>query len=87
MNQRKERKTLQGEVISNKMAKTAVVKVTRKMRHPRYQKLVESRKKYYAHVETGSCKVGDLVTIVETRPISKLKRWRVVEKTANEEKR
>ncbi len=81
MNQRNQRKTLKGEIISTKMTKTAVVKVVRKMRHPRYQKLVETWKKYYAHIESGEYAEGDQVIIQETRPLSKLKRWRVVGKS------
>jgi small subunit ribosomal protein S17 len=68
-----------GVVISNKMEKTVTVKVSRKMRHARYQKVVERSKKYYAHDETDSLEVGQKVRIVETRPLSKLKRWRVIE--------
>lgn len=77
--QRGRRKTKTGVVVSNKMAKTAVVRVERTFRHPLYGKVVRSAKKYYAHDEqASSLKEGDTVTIVETRPISKLKRWRVV---------
>jgi len=78
---RKKRKILEGVVVSNKMEKTVVVKVSRKMRHPRYQKLVERWKKYYAHNESESLAEGDPVVIMETRPLSKLKRWRVVSKS------
>ncbi len=78
--ERKLRKTLSGEVISNKMEKTVVVKVVRRVRHPRYNKLVERWKKYYAHNENEDIKQGDLVTIMETRPVSKMKRWRVLDK-------
>ena len=76
--QRQNRKVLEGDVVSNKMQKTIVVRVTRKTHHPRYHKLVERWKKYYAHSEDQSINVGDRVTIMETRPLSKLKRWRVV---------
>lgn len=77
--QRGRRKTKTGVVVSNKMAKTAVVSVERTFRHPLYGKVVRSSKKYYAHDEqSNTLKEGDVVTIVETRPISKLKRWRVV---------
>ena len=72
------KKTLQGIVVSDKMQKTVVVKVDRKLRHPKYDKVVVRSKKYYAHNEIDDVKVGDEVTIVETRPISKLKRWRVI---------
>jgi small subunit ribosomal protein S17 len=68
-----------GTVISNKMDKTVTVKVTRKMRHPKYSKVIERSKKYYAHDETNALSVGQKVRIMETRPLSKLKRWRVVE--------
>lgn len=68
-----------GVVISNKMDRTVTVQVTRKMRHPRYQKVVERSKKFYAHDESDALAVGQKVRIAETRPLSKLKRWRVVE--------
>lgn len=68
-----------GTVISNKMDKTVVVKVSRKMRHAKYGKVVELSKKYYAHDDSDTVTVGQTVRIVETRPLSKLKRWRVVE--------
>jgi small subunit ribosomal protein S17 len=73
-----EKKVLEGTVISDKMDKTVVVKVVRKMRHPKYKKLVEKYKKYYAHDETGAAKEGKTVEITECRPLSKLKRFRVV---------
>jgi len=76
---RGKRKENIGIVVSNKMDKTVAVEVTRKMRHPRYQKVIERTKKYYAHDETDSLAIGQKVRIVETRPLSKLKRWRVVE--------
>jgi small subunit ribosomal protein S17 len=74
---RRNRRTLQGLVVSDKMSKTVVVKVTRHVKHARYQKYVRDSKKYQAHDEADSCGIGDLVTIVETRPLSKHKRWRV----------
>lgn len=77
--QRPNRKVKEGIVISNKMAKTVVVKVSRSCRHPIYGKVVDRAKKFYAHHELDKINVGDKVTIIETRPISKLKRWRVVE--------
>ncbi len=77
--QRGKRKENVGIVVSNKMDKTVAVEVTRKMRHPRYQKVFERTKKYYAHDESDSLAIGQKVRIVETRPLSKLKRWRVVE--------
>ena len=74
---RKNRRTLQGLVVSDKMSKTVVVKVTRHVKHPRYKKFVRYSKKYKAHDETDACGIGDLVTIVETRPLSRHKRWRI----------
>jgi small subunit ribosomal protein S17 len=80
--QRGSRKLKNGVVISTKMAKTVTVRVERTYRHPLYGKVIRLSKKYYAHAgEAHSLKEGDKVTIVETRPISKLKRWRVVETT------
>lgn len=73
------RKERVGEVVSNKMAKTIVVRVERRFQHPRYKKVVTGYKKFYAHDEKNDAKVGDRVRIVETRPLSKLKRWRLVE--------
>lgn len=77
---RKNRKLKKGTVVSNKMDKTVVVNVTRTVRHPIYGKVMKSRKRYYAHNENGALEIGDQVVIMETKPISKLKRWRVVEK-------
>lgn len=79
METRGRRKENIGTVISNKMEKTVTVKVTRKMRHEKYGKVIERSKKYYAHDETNALSVGQKVRIMETRPLSKLKRWRVVE--------
>jgi small subunit ribosomal protein S17 len=76
---RGQRKERSGEVISNKMAKTIVVRVERRFRHPTFKKVVTSYKKLYAHDEKNEAKVGDVVRIEETRPLSKLKRWRLVE--------
>lgn len=78
--QRSKRKLLTGTVKSDKMDKTVVVEVEHTMRHPQFQKVIRRRKKYYAHVELEGVREGDTVTIMETRPLSKLKRWRVVEK-------
>lgn len=72
------RKVQKGIVVSNKMQKTVVVKVERTFRHPKYGKIVTRAKKFYAHNESAPLQVGDEVQIVETRPLSKLKRWRVV---------
>lgn len=77
--QRRKRKELVGVVISNKMNKTVTVAVSRKMRHPRYLKVVERTKKYYAHDESDALAVGQKVRMMETKPLSKLKRWRVIE--------
>ncbi len=68
-----------GTVIGAKMAKTVTVQVERQHRHPLYKKIVRTRRVFLAHDEHGKCKVGDVVRIVETRPISRHKRWRVVE--------
>jgi small subunit ribosomal protein S17 len=76
------RKLKKGIVVSNKMQKTVVVKVDRTMRHPRYGKIVTRSKKYYAHNESDALQIGDEVQIMETRPLSKLKRWRVVEQAS-----
>src|SRR5579875_2356666 len=64
-----------GEVVSTKMAKTIVVDVTRRVAHPVYKRIVNKRKKFYAHDEQQTAKVGDVVRIVECRPLSRLKRW------------
>lgn len=74
------RRVKTGTVVSNKMQNTVVVKVDRTYRHPEYQKVITRFKKYYAHHDALNLNVGDQVTIVETRPLSKLKRWRVVVK-------
>jgi small subunit ribosomal protein S17 len=76
---RAKRKERVGEVISNKMTKTITVRVQRRFPHPRYKKVVTGYKKLYAHDEKCEAKVGDRVRIEETRPLSKLKRWRLVE--------
>jgi small subunit ribosomal protein S17 len=78
MENRQTRKTREGVVVSNKMQKTVSVKVSRTIRHAEFGKVITQNKKYYAHVEGLDLKVGDRVTIEETRPLSKLKRWRVV---------
>jgi small subunit ribosomal protein S17 len=76
---RGKRKERLGKVISNKMAKTIVVRVERRFAHPRYKKVITGHKKLYAHDEKSEAKVGDVVRIEETRPLSKMKRWRLVE--------
>ena len=68
-----------GAVVSNKMAKTIVVEVSRRVPHPLYKRIIGKRKKFYAHDEEASAKLGDIVRIVECRPLSKLKRWRLAE--------
>jgi small subunit ribosomal protein S17 len=73
------RKTRVGRVVSNKMNKTVIVAVERRVAHPLYGKQVTRTKKYYAHDEQNAAREGDTVRIMETRPLSKLKRWRVVE--------
>jgi small subunit ribosomal protein S17 len=73
------RKTRVGVVTSNKMNKTVAVTVERKLRHPIYGKFVKKTKSFMAHDENNDCNIGDVVKIMETRPLSKLKRWRLVE--------
>jgi len=76
---RNKRKVRIGRVVSSKMDKTIIVLVERLGRHPRYQKVMEKSSKFYAHDEKNECQIGDKVRIMETRPLSKLKRWRLVE--------
>ncbi|MCO5230075.1 MAG: 30S ribosomal protein S17 [Chitinophagales bacterium] len=76
---RKQRKTRTGKVSSNKMDKTITVIVVRKLKHPKYGKFVKKSKKFHAHDENNEAQVGDLVKIMETRPLSRTKRWRMVE--------
>ena len=71
------RRVLQGTVVSNKMAKTIVVQVTRRYRHPKYKKYVNERVRYKAHDERNEANQGDKVRIIESRPISRDKRWRL----------
>jgi len=73
------KRTLTGEVASNKMDKTVVVVISRLRQHPRYKKYIEYRKRFKAHDEYNTCEVGDKVKLVETRPLSGEKRWRVLE--------
>ena len=73
------RKQRVGEVVSNKMTKTIVVRVERRFPHPQYKKIVTAYKKFYAHDEKAEAKIGDTVRIEETRPLSKLKRWKLIE--------
>jgi len=79
MNNQTSRTTKVGVVIGNNMKKTVTVLIERQVRHPFYKKIVKRRKKFLAHDEYEKCKVGDLVKIVETRPLSKRKKWRVLE--------
>ncbi len=73
------RKVRVGRVVSNKMNKTAVVETVTRVPHPRFGKIVKQLKRFYAHDEENKAQVGDTVRIMETRPLSKLKRWRIVE--------
>tara|TARA_B100000579_G_scaffold63571_1_gene46959 strand:+ start:224 stop:484 length:261 start_codon:yes stop_codon:yes gene_type:complete len=73
------RKQLTGIVVSNSMDKTVVINVERRFPHPIYKKYVRSSKKYYAHDEKNNCDVGDTILIEESKPLSRLKRWRVKE--------
>jgi small subunit ribosomal protein S17 len=79
MVERNKRKTREGTVVSNRMRKTIVVAVERRFRHPRYVKIIRRTSKLYAHDEKNECQIGDKVKVMETRPLSKLKRWRLVE--------
>lgn len=76
---RNHRKERVGQVIGNRMAKTIVVRVERRIRHPRFKKVLTRFKKLYAHDEQNAARLGDRVRIAETRPLSKLKNWRLVE--------
>lgn len=77
--QRNSRKEFIGKVTSAKMDKSIVVAVERKIKHPKYGKYFKKTKKFYAHDEANTCGLNDIVKIMETRPLSKLKRWRLVE--------
>ena len=77
--ERNNRKVLKGVVVSNKMDKTITVLVETHKMHAKYAKRVKYRKKYYAHDENNECNIGDIVKVMETRPLSKDKRWRLVE--------
>ncbi|WP_250630806.1 30S ribosomal protein S17 [Rhodoflexus caldus] len=79
MEERNLRKTRVGVVVSNKMDKSIVVSVERKVKHPAYGKFMKKTTKFVAHDERNECLEGDTVKIMETRPLSKLKRWRLVE--------
>jgi len=73
------RKILLGEVVSNRMHKTITVKVERRVRHPMYERVIKRSKKFHAHDEHNQCRIGDVVRIIETRPLSKTKCWRLLE--------
>ena len=77
-NNKNNKKQLVGEVLESSMDKTAVIKVERRFPHPIYKKYITKSKKYYAHDPEGKCNIGDIVRILESKPISKLKRWVVV---------
>ena len=79
MEARNLRKTRIGVVTSNKMAKTITVAVERKVKHPTYGEFVKKTTKFHAHDDKSECSIGDVVKIMETRPMSKTKRWRLVE--------
>jgi small subunit ribosomal protein S17 len=79
MGESNKRKSFVGRVVSDKMDKTVVLAVTRRIAHSRYNKVVKRTTKYKAHDEKNECKVGDMVRVIETRPISKDKRWKVLE--------
>ena len=79
MEKRNMRKLRIGVVSSNKMNKTVIVKIERKIKHAMYKKYIKRSKQLYAHDEKNECSIGDLVKIMETRPLSKLKRWRIIE--------
>lgn len=79
MAERKKRKVRIGRVVSNRMQKTIVVAVKRSLKHPVYQKTIKRTSKLYAHDEKNECQIGDLVKVMETRPLSRLKRWRLLE--------
>lgn len=76
---RQARKIREGIVVSNKMEKTIVISIVERVRHPKYAKFIQRTKKLYAHDEANDAKVGDRVRVMETRPLSKQKRWRLIE--------
>ncbi len=76
---KKERQIKSGRVVSNKMDKTVVVRVDYLKPHPLYRKIIRKTRKFHAHDEDNACQMGDIVRIEETRPLSKMKRWRVIE--------
>ncbi len=80
------RKSYIGKITSNKMDKTVVVTVSTRIRHKKYGKVIWMSKKFYAHAADGEYKIGDNVKIIETRPISKLKRWRIASEPVDQNK-
>ena len=86
MEQTKNIRTLTGTVVSDKMHKTAVVLFERKVKHPKYGKFIKKSTKYKIHDEDNKCKIGDIVTITEVRPISKDKSWKLVDILRSKEK-
>ena len=85
MEQSKKIKTLTGKVVSDKMNKTAVVLFERKVKHPKYGKYIKKSTKFKIHDEDNKCRIGDIVTITEVRPISKDKSWKLVEVLGSKE--
>lgn len=79
MTERKTRKEKTGVVVSNKMEKSIIVSVERRVKHPKYGKFVKLTSKFHAHDERNECNIGDTVSIMETRPLSKTKNWRLVQ--------
>jgi small subunit ribosomal protein S17 len=79
MEERKPRKVLVGRVVSNRMDKTVTISIERTFQHPMYKKIVKKTSKIWAHDAENECRTGDKVKVMSTRPLSKLKRWRVVE--------
>lgn len=77
--ERNKRKEIQGKVVSDKRDKTITILVERKIKHPLYGKVLKSSKKFQVHDENNECKMGDIVKVMETRPLSKTKRWRLIE--------
>jgi len=78
MKERGQRKIRKGKVVSNKPNKTIIVQVERLVQHPKYKKFIKQRSKLYAHDEKNECQVGDVVKVQESRPLSRLKRWRLL---------
>lgn len=79
MEERNLRKVKTGKVVSNKMDKSVVVTIERKMKHGKYGKFIKKSKRFVAHDENNECGIGDTVSIIETRPLSKTKRWRLLQ--------